>query len=543
MVRLYNNLNLPPIQLTATRKIIAALNYVVQQFERSESRVITGTTLSLPTPDDYPEYDELDHHSNHVAHLSIVPDIQPADLSQPIRVLPPGGLLPNDITVTDYFSIDRACMSPFRHNKYLPGGSKPMWNRSLMTSIRQLTEIRLAEPRDLIQERRYAFVYLALPQLLLRCTGKTKHQAKLMTTRCLQFLRGNYATLFQEWDSDCEKAFAMTRTQISTTQAQELTRRVKHLKRGFPRATSKVVKAFASFGIESCDQAAVLQSIRAKFPSESQPLPPPLPTQSTNIDLPNIMPIIAKADPEVGVGPRGFHSQYLKGLNEEETKEFAKLCEHSLTHNDWFTTRFQGSIVTAIAKNAQRETRPACAKDRDAAAALQGAQKLFTNATRLSCEHETSVGVKGGTQLCAWGFKCCMEEARRNERPFTILTEDRINAHNTFFRHKTIEEMQFLAQTNPEIEKMLAVSQPILSSKNPVYFRTRSSPSGLSHLTNCCEGGEQGNAMTNLHYPLTFQSVIRQANARFENTIVKSYQDDVFLMASAEDMFCKDKVL
>jgi len=254
------------------------------------------------------------------------------------------------------------------------------------------------------------------------------------------------------------------------------------------------------------------------------------------------MPIIAKADPEVGVGPRGFHSQYLKGLNEEETKEFAKLCEHSLTHNDWFTTRFQGSIVTAIAKNAQRETRPACAKDRDAAAALQGAQKLFTNATRLSCEHETSVGVKGGTQLCAWGFKCCMEEARRNERPITILTEDRINAHNTFFRHKTIEEMQFLAQTNPEIEKMLAVSQPILSSKNPIYFRTRSSPSGLSHLTNCCEGGEQGNAMTNLHYPLTFQSVIRQANARFENTIVKSYQDDVFLMASAEDMFGQDKV-
>ena len=56
--------------------------------------------------------------------------------------------------------------------------------------------------------------------------------------------------------------------------------------------------------------------------------------------------------------------------------------------------------------------------------------------------------------------------------------------------------------------------------------RTNSTPTGLCEVAKSRQGGPQGNAVTNLIYPMSIDATLKQIEVDYPNALVRAFQDD-----------------
>ena len=304
-------------------------------------------------------------------------------------------------------------------------------------------------------------------------------------------------------------------------------------------------------GLTTCDNPSVHQQMLDKHPQSSGIWPPHTRAQdnSDEIIIKGTAIIMDATDPEIGTGPRGLHANHVHCLNRSRNLDptntnsslliFEKLGARVVGNScPWVSCALAGSLLTPIHKKATGfDARPVAAGDRDYATWVQAAQRELTSTIRDQVQpQQLAVGISSGVQTLSWGLKTILEYHNKNNLPLTIHKDDRINAHNSFDRKKSIEDIREAAANNPNLRNFARIADCVMRLQPQIYTRTTSNGIGITPLCKSEQGGQQGNALTNIIYPMTMDLPLKQTEALFDVT-VRAIQDDTTIAGLAEKIY------
>jgi hypothetical protein len=534
--------NLSPTNEAVKQKVVHVLRYIIQSYERANYSV-SGPLVSTPTAQDYPlDIEDI---------LSSVPNLVNITSQLPLhsstQTLQNESL--NDWETIDNFNENRCFNSSFQHDKYVPAAAASAWKQVYLQAASSLCTA--LDNNDQVYIGRAAKWYAAIPQLIFRVTTKKKQQQpSIILRRCNQMLNQSFQAILSDWENDYQKVLIKSRKRSQDSEDKRLKKAIALVKNNKPKCIGRAVKLITSLGTSSCDDPTVRNEILSKFPLSENSWDAYTADEIHKIHLENLDSLLIDADPEVGVGPRGLHADHLRCViravdnsPSATLQVFESLGNHFLNNTSpWLSRLLNASILTAIRKNERGEVRPAAAKDRDAATWIQGAQRQVTSLARKFVEpNEFAIGVSGGVQTLITGIQLTLEQAKRERTPITVSKDDRVNAHNSFRRDMAIQAIRNAAQFDPSLKPLSYLTNCVLSLTSPIYYRSTIEPTGLAHLCNCSEGGEQGSALTNIIYPLCFSPSVKQCEQQFPGVIVKTYQDDTTLIGNACEIYGTNK--
>ncbi len=205
-----------------------------------------------------------------------------------------------------------------------------------------------------------------------------------------------------------------------------------------------------------------------------------------------------------------------------------------------------GALLTPLNKKAiGDDARPVSAEDRDCATWHKAAQLAQNSAVRkLVTPQQLAVAVSGavsgGVEVKAWGIRLLQEEAERNGSSFSINGEDRINAHNDFFREEAVTSIREAAETDPSLKPFARLADNILRLQPQIYTRTAEDLTGIRKLCTSQRGGAQGNATTNIIYPAAMNNALKSVEQSC-NVIIRAIQDDATTVGETSEIFGHDK--
>ena len=140
----------------------------------------------------------------------------------------------------------------------------------------------------------------------------------------------------------------------------------------------------------------------------------------------------------------------------------------------------------------------------------------------------------------AWGIRLLQEEAERNGSSFSINGEDRINAHNDFFREEAVTSIREAAETDPSLKPFARLADNILRLQPQIYTRTADDSTGIRKLCTSQRGGAQGNATTNIIYPAAMNNALKSVEQSC-NVIIRAIQDDATTVGKTSEIFGYNK--
>ena len=208
----------------------------------------------------------------------------------------------------------------------------------------------------------------------------------------------------------------------------------------------------------------------------------------------------------------------------------------------WVTLALYGTLLTPLNKKATgNDARPVSAEDRDCATWHKAAQRALNSAVRdMVTPQQLAVAVSGGVEVKVWGLRLLQEEAERKGCSFTILKEDRVNAHNAFFRKEAVAVVREAAAVDSRLKPFARLTDCILRLQPQIFTRTVKNSTGLRALCTSQRGGAQGNATTNSIYPAAMNKALKNVE-RTCNVVVRAIQDDTTIAGETALIFGPEK--
>ena len=405
--------------------------------------------------------------------------------------------------------------------------------------------------------RRALFWYAVLPQLILRNTNQNiERTSKILTQRCNQFLNHEFGILLNRWEHDRKKALARKRKQIIQDPDTRLKVAVKMIKSSEPKCIQRAVSIILSYGVGSCDRPEIKDQMISKFPRSDDTWLPHIPAGdgSDDIQLKGISDLLDKQDFYVGTGPRGLHAHHLhlirravttSELELNGTEIFERLGTLILSNKvPWVTLALSGALLSPLFKKSEgSDCRPALPQDRDFCNWCQGAQRQYTDLTREQvAPQQVAVGVSGGVEIVSHGINETLDEANRHNTPLVIVAEDGVNCHNEFNRKALVRDVREMAESNPDMRALAHLISNICDIEPQVYARSTMDPTGIQKLTTLQVGGAQGNAVTNIAFPISIDKPLKEAERNFPGVIIRAVQDDITILGDPTQIFGPNNV-
>ena len=475
----------------------------------------------------------------------------------------------NDLNCVDAFDLTDFVLSPFYHPESIPRDCMELWARAFARASQELIDAldSSAPDRDM-KIGTAARWYLGLPQLMLRDNGRSAARRNAaIKGRLNGYLHGDYKAVVQRWRDDYDKAASRTRTPRPETKDRRLAQCLKLIYQGF---ISRGLRVLEGFGKASADDPAVFEQMLRKHPQDEERWSAPTRADdgSDEPDLTLLRQAVKDADPKVGVGPRGFRSNYAKALifgrfADSEAKvafgNFETLGKRYLDCSmpPWLRRQFGSGLLTPLAKAeaAPGETvdaRPTKAEDTDTALWCQALQRSHTPKPKNGAAAEgirkhlqpqqLSVGVSGGCDILVLGLKLKIEEAVSKGLKRVLVSLDLKNAHNSFNRREAQEALEALAAADPSLRSLVLAHHAISSQFNPIYVRSASTGNGLRYLCESRVGGGQGNALTNIIFPTVINDALKSTE-RDHDVEVRAQQDDISIFGDPAEIFGPGKAL
>jgi len=123
------------------------------------------------------------------------------------------------------------------------------------------------------------------------------------------------------------------------------------------------------------------------------------------------------------------------------------------------------------------------------------------------------------------GWQLTVEEAAASERPFAMHDHDQVNALNEFDRKNAVEDIIHAADESKASESvpykiadnlfdLAHVADALLRVQKRAFARSKKIAKGFRLVARSCEGGTQGNPLTNLFYPMSTASALKHVPLR-----------------------------
>jgi len=457
--------------------------------------------------------------------------------------------LPNHWNAVDAFDLNDSLLSVFHHHLYVPGECIKAWALCLQKAAQTLADTLESPAEGLLPRlRRALFWYAALPQLLLRdVRGKKKlRKANEISERCGSFLEGRYSQLLQSWRTDRTKVLSKSkRSERPDTDILRLEQAIKKIQRNEPHCISKAVNLVLGHGRIGCDNPETLEQMKSKHPEgrgDWPKFPTPVSKEEKSWHHFDAFPSIVKSsDPTKGVGPRGLHMHHLMVLDDAEIHisssnsrptplaTLQKLGEIIYAGRiPWVTAALTESLLTALRKKPTgHDARPVCAESADTSCWAKAASRSVVDSVRSHVSpQQLAVGVQGGMEVLVVGWQLTVEEAAASKRPFVLHGDDQVNAHNAFDRKKAVEDITQAANDSKasidapdkvadDLFSLAHMADVLLRVQKRVFARSRTIAEGFRLVAHSREGGAQGNPLTNLFYPMSTNTALKNVEALF----------------------------
>ena len=207
----------------------------------------------------------------------------------------------------------------------------------------------------------------------------------------------------------------------------------------------------------------------------------------------------------------------------------------------WVSLGLGTNLLTPLLKKATgTDARPVSAKDIDISTFLKAAQRSVNSPTRNQvAPQQLAVGVSGGVNIKAWGIKLIVEQKQHHGEAGSICKDDRMNAHNTFSNKAVIADIREAAIAKKSLAQVACLADAVLRLKSSIYTRSAKNYTGLKHLCDRMTGGEQGNATTNIFYPLAIDKSLKETERKYDVT-GSAIQDDSTIIGKTDDIFKDD---
>jgi hypothetical protein len=100
-----------------------------------------------------------------------------------------------------------------------------------------------------------------------------------------------------------------------------------------------------------------------------------------------------------------------------------------------------------------------------------------------------------------------------------------------------ITELDRLIPSNPSLNTLRGGLISTVGIQPKILMKDYSKPSGFFELCNSCQGGGQGNALTNIAFPIAINRFLKSCEEEHPNVEVRAYQDNITLIGSLVDIF------
>lgn len=414
-----------------------------------------------------------------------------------------------------------------------------------------------SQHREINLERAFK-MYGGIPQIFFRTNDSDHPSTYLIKKRLMQYITGRQETLINSWTRDIQK-FEMKRNKLSTADlnkkksadADKLKMKaISLINSGFIR---RGICQLESLGVAPINNPSIIQQMRNKHPQNIDVWEGQSTMDPTEFQIQNIIPLIKTLDPHKGTGPRSFKNDYLiKIVTSKKATDISKRAINNLvklgqlylsgTIPDKYRRLLSAGLLTPLIKKTDDsghiEARPVKAEDADTSIFCRALSKSMTESIRsIVTPQQLAIGVDNGIQLYITGINLKLDEAARLNRPLSIVSLDVRNAHNEFNRKSMISELDQLILENPELKTLRCGLLSTIGIQPTIYMRDYKNPSGFLDLCNSCQGGGQGNALTNIAFPIAINRFLKSCESSHANIEVRAYQDNITIIGALEDIF------
>lgn len=411
--------------------------------------------------------------------------------------------------------------------------------------------------RDIKLERAFK-LYGGIPQIFFRTEDSDHPNTSLIRKRLMQFITGSIDPLFNSWKRDIKK-FQDKRSKLSTAdlnkkkKAEEnkiKVRAISLINSGFIR---KGISLLESHGVAPINNPSIIDQMRRKHPQNIDTWEAFTPLEPDNFQLDCMLPLIKNLDIHKGTGPRSFKNDYLiklvtcrklSDISQRAVNNLIKLGQYYLSGNipENYRLLLSGGLLTPLIKKEsddhQIEARPVKAEDADTSIFCRALSKSMTTVVNsIVTPQQLAIGVENGIQLYITGINLKLEEADRLNQRLSVVSLDIRNAHNEFNRKSMIAQLNNLIPDHPDLTKLRCGLLSTIGIQPTIYMKDYSKPSGYIELCRSCQGGGQGNALTNIAFPIAINSFIKACETQYPNVEVRAYQDNITLIGSINDIF------
>ena len=327
-----------------------------------------------------------------------------------------------------------------------------------------------------------------------------------------------------------------------------------------------IQKGFISRGIKLLENNGtlpisgdIIDQLKSKHPQRdfSWATPPRRADGEDEVKLgASLTKVVHKLDPTAGVGPRGMRTAYTKALLEGRfTDDRAKNAFESFEHlgtlylqgdmPPWLARTLGGGLLTAAAKEDPNEVRdptktdvrPVKAEDADTGPWCKALQAQCASAIREQVKpHQVGVGVPGGCEILVLGTRAKVDEAKRHNHSRVLVLLDIRNAHNAYCREAAQKAIEDAASKDSTLSPLVHAHTAISRVYSDVFIRDPTF-NKLSHFTQSRSGGGQGNPLTNIIFPLTINTAIKNTVAAYPDVEIHAQQDDMSIFGDPTDIF------
>jgi hypothetical protein len=388
--------------------------------------------------------------------------------------------------------------------------------------------------------------YIGFPQLLLR---QPKHSSIAKISRQLRlFNQGFYSTLLKNWQRDLHALSNKNRkTQTSPDFFDK--KMISLINQGYIR---KGIRIGQSFGV-----AKMTPNVRNQLldlhPQHATDIPQLPQWNDVAIDMSALDNVVKDTwkDPDIGVGPRGFHPHYIECLRSSTSEVASQAYEMFRTLGSSFLSgKMHPSIralllagmVTPLNKTDdadQPKIRPIKCEDADCNLWSKAASRAYTPSILAEvAPQQVGIGVSSANETMVHGERMCYELADRDQQPLATYYADISKAHNDFERANTLTEIYRLAGQHAHLRPIAVILYSILSVQPHIYIRGKNGVP--EHLCYSKRGGGQGNALTGIAFCLNINPVLKQMSLEYPDVSTLAYHDDIKLQGPPQTIFSGD---
>ena len=408
--------------------------------------------------------------------------------------------------------------------------------------------------------------YVAIAPIFLRDSKNNSTRAATILRRLDEFLNGSYTKIIEDWlqavdnaenhqvkkkDEKDKKKKKKKKKKSDTNQDIQLNHAMKLFYEGF---VSKALSIVESHGLAPTDNKKVIQQMVDKHPRGHHTWD----EFACNPDLIELGPleqVTKEALPYTGVGVRRLRTNHLSCLAKGKFyndsaklafKAFERLGKLYLSNSmpSWLYALFGTGLLVPIHKkqpvdNQDPDARPVCMESgADVLLWCKAASRALVPAVmRQVMPQQLAIGLSGGVDALILGTKLIVEQAKKSGEKLVVVGLDLKNAHNSFSREATREAVEKLVESTGDESLRYILASQLSRANNQIFYRTKDGQLGYKLLCRSERGGRQGNALTNLLFPLTIDAILKESEAKHKGVINRAIQDDITMIGHPDQIF------